>query len=95
LTLPDAGICAYQQIQLFLFFKTYFYFWHSSIRLYDRPPIQLPTVQNGISGNWSGPGVISNSFNQTDKMDSLHTFSPDAGNRPFNTTIIRKHLLYP
>lgn len=43
------------------------------------PPIDLPTVQEGIMGNWSGQGVINNIFNPIGLSGSiLLTFTPDA-----------------
>ncbi len=44
------------------------------------PPVQLPPVQSGITGNWTGPGVIANSFNPTGQSGNVSiTFTPDEG----------------
>jgi gliding motility-associated-like protein len=43
--------------------------------------VNLPTTQSGITGNWSGPGVVGNQFNPTTAGAGMFqlTFTPDAG----------------
>ncbi|MBC7884390.1 MAG: hypothetical protein H7X99_02885 [Saprospiraceae bacterium] len=44
-------------------------------------PVALPTVQNGISGNWSGPGIVGNQFSPVVAGVGIHSvlFTPNAG----------------
>jgi len=43
------------------------------------PSVNLPIVQNGVSGIWSGNGVMNNVFNPTGLNGSISiTFTPDA-----------------
>jgi gliding motility-associated-like protein len=46
----------------------------------DAPTISLPTTQDGITGNWSGPGVNANTFNP-DGLSGIITivFMPNSG----------------
>ena len=42
-------------------------------------PIELPDVQDGFDGNWSGPGVTSNIFDPSTLSGAIRlTFTPDA-----------------
>jgi len=52
-------------------------------------PTTLNTTQNGITGNWSGPGVSGNSFNPTTAGVGDHTltFSPDGSQCAIANTI--------
>ena len=44
------------------------------------PPVPLPTVVDGIAGNWSGPGVVNNEFNPSQSGGNANlTFTPNAG----------------
>lgn len=49
--------------------------------------INLPTVQNGISGNWSGTGVTSNRLNTSTGGPRTLTFTPSAGQCAATNTI--------
>jgi hypothetical protein len=41
------------------------------------PSISLPTTQSGVPGNWSGPGVVNNSFLPANQIGNVTlTFSP-------------------
>jgi hypothetical protein len=41
------------------------------------PPISLPITQSGVPGNWSGPGVVNNSFSPINQNGNVSlTFSP-------------------
>ncbi|MBK8563196.1 MAG: hypothetical protein IPN76_07555 [Saprospiraceae bacterium] len=43
-------------------------------------PVNLPTTQGGITGDWSGPGVVGNMFDPSGQNGSVNlTFTPDAG----------------
>ncbi len=55
-------------------------------------PINLPTVQGGINGSWSGTGVVGDMFDPTGLSGSVTlTFTPDVGqcanNASFNITV--------
>lgn len=43
--------------------------------------VQLPTVQDGVTGNWSGPGIMGNQFNPSSTGAGMFqiTFTPNAG----------------
>ncbi|HXR79526.1 MAG TPA: hypothetical protein VN763_01340, partial [Saprospiraceae bacterium] len=42
------------------------------------PAIPLPTMQSGVPGNWSGPGVVNNTFNPANQIGNVTlTFSPN------------------
>ncbi len=44
------------------------------------PPVALPTDINGITGNWSGPGVTNNQFNPGIQSGTVSLiFTPNAG----------------
>jgi gliding motility-associated-like protein len=54
------------------------------------PPITLPSIQDGIMGDWSGQGVINNIFNPAGLNGIITlTFTPDASfcAEPATTTI--------
>jgi gliding motility-associated-like protein len=43
------------------------------------PSISLLTTQNNVAGNWSGPGVLSNTFNPSNLSGNINlTFTPDS-----------------
>ncbi|MEO6131369.1 MAG: gliding motility-associated C-terminal domain-containing protein [Saprospiraceae bacterium] len=49
--------------------------------------VPLPTSQNGINGNWSGPGVSNNIFNASGLSGNITiTFTPDAGQCAYTAT---------
>ncbi|MCO6479269.1 MAG: hypothetical protein J5I94_21720, partial [Phaeodactylibacter sp.] len=55
------------------------------------PPVNLPTLQDGVAGSWSGPGVANNTFNPAAAGAGNHglTFTPNAGQcANFNTLIV-------
>ncbi|HZV44948.1 MAG TPA: C-type lectin domain-containing protein, partial [Saprospiraceae bacterium] len=79
--IPDAGICALQASTTIFVFQNLYNISGipQSVCMTDLP-IQLPNVQNGITGNWSGPGVTSNTFNPNGQNGIVTlTFTPDAG----------------
>ncbi|MEP6645472.1 MAG: gliding motility-associated C-terminal domain-containing protein [Saprospiraceae bacterium] len=50
-------------------------------------PISLPSVQSGITGNWSGMGVAGNNFNPAGLSGSIIlTFTPNTGQCANNST---------
>ncbi|HEY3386872.1 MAG TPA: hypothetical protein VGK46_10200, partial [Saprospiraceae bacterium] len=50
-------------------------------------PIALPPIENGYTGNWSGPGVTSNTFNPNGLSGNITlTFMPDAGQCAISNT---------
>ncbi len=52
------------------------------------PPFNLVTVINGITGNWSGPGVSGNVFTPSVAGGNVNiTFTPDAGECAATATV--------
>ncbi len=50
-------------------------------------PVALPTTQGGVTGTWSGPGVINNNFDPTGQSGlAALTFTPSPGQCATNAT---------
>jgi hypothetical protein len=78
---PDAGNCALPGTASIIVFENMYSISGipPAICVID-PPIPLAILQDGITGNWSGPGIANNIFNPA-PLNGLVTltFTPDAG----------------
>src|SRR6185436_14339795 len=79
---PDAGQCA-NNTEAYIFVTTPVTPVITGVptnMCQNAPPINLNTIPDGISGNWSGMGVTSNIFNPAGLSgDIILTFTPDPG----------------
>ncbi|HXR80848.1 MAG TPA: C-type lectin domain-containing protein, partial [Saprospiraceae bacterium] len=78
---PDVGICASPaNTSIAVFQNSYIITGITPTVCEIDPPMQLPVVQDGITGNWSGAGVMNNTFNANGQNGVVVLlFTPDAG----------------